>query len=278
MRELIGVTPLTNRRIARGEYILSLEKEGFAPTERTISGVVTATGNLRIAPPPIKIDHTLLPVSAAHAGMVFVPGGDYRLISWSRPTDRRVRLADFFIDKYEVSNREYKEFISGGGYVKRDLWKHPFMKDGQPLSWDEAMNLMVDRTGLPGRRSWSNQNFPDGKGEHPVTDVTWYEAEAYAAFRGKQLPTVFQWEKAARNGRLGPATRYISRRTSVPQSSWYTAAMTRIRAWTALEPLFKLLVEPKRLTLCDGGHVPTLDVLTGATSGWLNEQLGPVAR
>jgi eukaryotic-like serine/threonine-protein kinase len=57
-----------------------------------------------------------------------------------------------------------------------------------------------DRTGLPGPRSGSNQDFPEGKAEHPVTEITWYEAAAYAAFRGKKLPTVFQWEKAARDG------------------------------------------------------------------------------
>ena len=57
----------------------------------------------------------------------------------------------------------------------------------------------------PRPRSWSNQAFGDGKADYPVTDITWYEAAAYAAFRGKQLPTVFQWEKEARDGVLGPA-------------------------------------------------------------------------
>lgn len=204
-RQLVGSTPFANVRVARGEYILSIEKEGFAPIDRTVSGVTVRASALTIMPPPIRLEHSLLPVSAQPPGMVFVPGGDYRLISWSRPTDRRVRLTDFFIDKYEVSNREYKEFISGGGYLKRDLWKHPFVKDGRALSWDEGMKLLVDRTGLQGPRSWSNQGFPDGKADHPVSDVTWYEAEAYGAFRGKQLPSVFQWEKAARNGVLGPA-------------------------------------------------------------------------
>jgi eukaryotic-like serine/threonine-protein kinase len=66
-----------------------------------------------------------------------------------------------------------------------------------------------DRTGLPGPRSWSNQNFPEGKAEHPVTDITWYEAAAYAAFRGKQLPTIFQWEKAARNGNVSSFVNYM---------------------------------------------------------------------
>jgi hypothetical protein len=49
-----------------------------------------------------------------------------------------------------------------------------------------------------------SQDFPEGKAEHPVTDITWYEAAAYAAFRGKQLPTIFQWEKAARAGMASP--------------------------------------------------------------------------
>ena len=98
--------------------------------------------------------------------MVFVPGGDYRLISWSRPTDRRVRLDDYFIDKYEVSNQEYKEFINAGGYLKRELWSAS-LRQGRPDAVVGARRfaLLVDRTGLPGPRTWSNQSFPDGKAD-----------------------------------------------------------------------------------------------------------------
>ena len=42
-----------------------------------------------------------------------------------------------------------------------------------------------DRTGLPGPRGWSDGTFPAGQDEHPVTSVSWYEAAAYAAYRGK---------------------------------------------------------------------------------------------
>ncbi len=203
-RQLIGTTPLKNVRIARGDYVLSLEMDGFAPYERSVSGVTIRQGTLVIAPPPIQVDVRLQAAAAMPAGMVLVPGSNYRLASWSRPTDRRARLDDYYIDKFEVSNREFKEFINAGGYVKRAHWIHPFVKDGRAVAWDEAMALMVDRTGLPGPREWSNQNPPDGKADHPVTGVTWYEAAAYAAFRGKRLPTAFQWEKAARGG-LGPA-------------------------------------------------------------------------
>ena len=204
-RRLLGTSPIAGIRIARGEYVLSMEKDGYAPVERTISGVASRAGALTITPPPIRVQQRLLPASAVPARMVFVPGGDYRLISWSRPTDRRVRLDDYFIDKYEVSNQEYKEFINAGGYVKREFWKNPFVKDGRTISWDEAMGTLVDRTGLAGPRTWSNQSVPDGKADHPVTDITWYEAAAYAVFRGKRLPTIFQWEKAARNGYAPPA-------------------------------------------------------------------------
>ena len=199
-RQLVGTTPLVNSRIARGEYILSIEKEGYAPNERAISGLSTRQGTLTIAAPPTTVKLRLLPADASPAGMVFVPGGDYRLVAWSRPTDKRVVLHDFFIDKYEVSNHDYKEFINGGGYVKRDFWQHPIVKDGKAVPFDAAMRMFVDRTGLAGPREWSNQNPPDGKLDHPVTGISWYEAAAYAAFRDKKLPTVFQWEKAARNG------------------------------------------------------------------------------
>ena len=204
-RQLVGVSPILNVRIARGEYVLSIDKEGYAPFERTVSGVAVRAAGLTITPRPIRIDQRLLPAGAVPERMVFVPGGDYRLISWSRPTDRRVRLDDYFIDKYEVSNQDYKEFVNAGGYLKPELWRQAFVKDGRTISRDEALRVLVDRTGLPGPRTWSNQNFPEGRAAYPVTDITWYEADAYAAFRGKRLATIFQWEKAARNGFLAGA-------------------------------------------------------------------------
>jgi formylglycine-generating enzyme required for sulfatase activity len=199
-RQLAGTTPMKNLRIARGQYVLSLDLNGYAPYEQTVSGVAVRQGTLTVTPPPTQLKVRLVPASAMPAKMVLVPGSGYRLVAWSRPTDRREALNDFYIDKYEVSNREFKEFISAGGYIKREYWSHPFVKDGKSLNWNEAMALFVDRTKLAGPRDWTNQEIPDGKADYPVTGVSWYEASAYAAFRGKALPTVFEWEKAARNG------------------------------------------------------------------------------
>lgn len=208
-RELMGTTPINNLRIARGQYILYIEKDGYAKTERTVSGAIRHTGNLVVLPPPIRVEQKLFEADKMPDRMAFVPGGDYRLVAWARPTEERVRLDDYFIDKYEVSNQEYKEFINAGGYLKKQYWKYPFVKDGKTLSWEEAVDEFKDHTGLQGPRSWSNQNFPEGKAEYPVTDISWYEAAAFAAFKGKQLPTIFQWEKAARNGNVAVVANYM---------------------------------------------------------------------
>lgn len=199
-RQFIGTTPINHQQIARGSYVVSMEKEGYAGLERTASGSLLNLEGMLVPSQPIRLEAKLAEAAQVLARMSLIPGGEYRLVSWLRPSIERVRLGDYFIDKYEVTNREYKEFINAGGYRKREFWRHKFVKDGRELAWEEAITGFKDQTGLPGPRSWKNQEIPDGKAEYPVTDISWYEAAAYAAFRGKELPTVFQWEKAARDG------------------------------------------------------------------------------
>ena len=59
------------------------------------------------------------------------------------------------------------------------------------------MHRFVDRTGTPGPRLWSGGAFPEGKADHPVVGVSWYEAAAFAKWAGKALPTTSQWWRAA---------------------------------------------------------------------------------
>src|SRR5262249_34252467 len=145
----------------------------------------------------------LIEAAAMPDRMVFVPGGPgrpreaetpaqqgnaYELVGWGRPKDAKARLDDFFIDRFEVTNGEYREFITAGGYRRKEFWKHPFRDNsGKEVSWEDALRRFTDRTGLQGPRGWSNQAYPEGKENHPATDVTWYEAAAYAEFRGKRL-------------------------------------------------------------------------------------------
>jgi formylglycine-generating enzyme required for sulfatase activity/dienelactone hydrolase len=197
----VGTTPISKLEVARGSYVVSVHKDGFAPFQRTWFNA--ASGSLE-APipgfPPIEIEANLMPAGKAPAGMVFIPGGNDRLATtWGqRPTDAKVILDDYFIDKFEVSNREYKEFIDADGYRNPSYWPQSFVENGSTLSRAEALRTMVDTTRQPGPRNWSGGTYPEGKADHPVTNITWYEAAAYAAFRGKSLPTIFQWEKAAR--------------------------------------------------------------------------------
>ena len=201
-REFIGETPIENKQIARGQYLLYVEKDGFAAFTRSISGRLPNYSTDLIAMPPIEISAKLIEAEKVPDKMIFVPAGEYKLVNYTRPTEKSVQLGDFFIDKYEVSNAEFKEFINAGGYSRKEFWQIPFIKDGRETSFEETVKDFKDKTGLSAPRSWTNQNFAEGKAHFPVTDITWFEAMAYAKFRGKSLPTIFQWEKAARDGKF----------------------------------------------------------------------------
>ena len=199
-REYVGLTPIENLRIGRGDYKVTIEKDGHVSVERMASSELNRNEASFGVSPDIKIEVRMQKLGEGPEEMVFVPGGAYRLVSSGAPTQEEVTLEDYYIDRYEVSNAQFKAFIQAGGYVKEKYWTYPFIEEGQQLSRAEAMALLVDRTGLRGPRGWSNQEYPEGKANHPVTGITWYEAAAYSAFVGKRLPTIFEWEKAARDG------------------------------------------------------------------------------
>jgi len=103
----------------------------------------------------------------------------------------------FFIDKYEVSNKQFKEFVDKAGYRNSDYWKHEFIKDKKILSWEEAMNYFKDATGRSGPAGWQVGDYPDGEDDYPVSGISWYEAAAYAEYAGKNLATANHWRSAA---------------------------------------------------------------------------------
>ena len=197
-RVFVGTTPLKDFEIARGSYLVTVEKEGYSAFQRSWSGTWSGPLSAPIVFPPIPIDVNLTPETELSGIMASVPGGDYRLMSWSRPTEKRVTLDDFLIDKREVTNHDYQRFVDAGGYTTARYWTRPFVEKDKNIPLEEAISRFRDQTGQPGPRGWSQGTYPVGSGDLPVTGVTWYEAAAYAEFSGKSLPTIFQWEKAAR--------------------------------------------------------------------------------
>ena len=67
-------------------------------------------------------------------------------------------LPDYWIDRYEVTNRQYKAFVDAGGYQKPEYWKYDFVRDGKKLTWEEAMAQFRDAAGRPGPKTGSKAN------------------------------------------------------------------------------------------------------------------------
>ena len=161
----VGRIPIKDARVPQGQLRWRLVKDGFDPGEggspHSPAVMIRRTGE---SPP----------------GMVYVRGGPF-----SRGTET-VQLPDFWIDKYEVTNREFKRFVDAGGYRDPKYWKDAF----------DVVAGLRDRTGQPGPATWELGTFPEGQADYPVSGVSWYEAAAYAEFAGKRLPAYVHWRQA----------------------------------------------------------------------------------
>lgn len=126
-----------------------------------------------------------------------LPEDMVRVTGWqANVLGQDANFGDFFIDRYEVTNRKFKTFVDSGGYRRREFWQHPFYKDGRTLTWQEGAAQLTDRTGRSGPSTWEVGDYGPGKGDYPVSGVSWYEAAAYARYVGKELPTLYHWHRA----------------------------------------------------------------------------------
>ena len=229
---VIGTTPLKNVAYPRGFTRLELALPGRLSAIDVIwnFGLIGDAWAYSLRPPAEWEDQ-----------MAFIPSGAFELFLPGLDHLKAEPMAAFLMDRHEVSQREYKQFVDAGGYADEKYWKQPFAEGGRTLTWKEAMARFSDRTGRPGPATWEVGSYTEGGGDLPVSGVSWYEAAAYAEWAGKSLPTVFHWNRVAftvASARIVPLANLVGSRP-VPVGS--TNSMNRfgvsdlagnVREWT----------------------------------------------
>ncbi|MET0378513.1 MAG: formylglycine-generating enzyme family protein [Spongiibacteraceae bacterium] len=166
------------------------------------------------------------------AGMVLIPGGEFDMGNdqrMSRPNERplhRVKLAPFWMDRHHVTNAEFRKFVETTGYIttaeRKPDWetlksqlfpgtpKPPdenlvsgamvFVGTPEPVPLDDWSQWWRFVPGANWRHPQGPESTIDGKDDHPVVQVSYEDAQAYAQWVHKRLPTEAEWEMAARGG------------------------------------------------------------------------------
>jgi dienelactone hydrolase len=143
----------------------------------------------------------------AREDAVFAAGGSWTtynaFLGWIGP----YMLPPYYVDRHEVTNREYQKFVDSGAYTKQEYWPAEFHRDRHILPWTEGMLQFRDATGRPGPSTWVAGHYPAGQADFPVAGISWFEASAYAKFMGKTLPVLGQWYQIAPQDVAGYAVR-----------------------------------------------------------------------
>jgi len=190
--QYVGRSPIDRRRMPLQFSRWQIRKESFENVE-TGAGFYGS----RFWEQNATLKFTLFEKDKTPSRMVWVAGDTFSLSMPEMIGMPEVTLPSYWIDKFEVTNRDFKKFVDADGYTTQRYWKERFIKDGRELSWQEAVAAFRDRTGRPGPSTWELGSYSEEKGDYPVTGVSWYEAAAYAEFVGKSLPTVYHWNEAA---------------------------------------------------------------------------------
>ncbi|MFC2086838.1 formylglycine-generating enzyme family protein [Bacteroidota bacterium] len=150
---------------------------------------------------PVKSDkqeHEIKAEDIELKNMIYFEGGEHIIGSNDRTPDEspafKKTVESFYLDKNLVTVEEFRKFIKETGYIT----------DAEKYGDSGVFSLESQNWSLVKGATWEFPLGPDkpkAKDNHPVTQVSWNDATAYAKWAGKRLPTEFEWEYAAKNGR-----------------------------------------------------------------------------
>ncbi|MFO0910138.1 MAG: formylglycine-generating enzyme family protein [Isosphaeraceae bacterium] len=168
-------------------------------------------------------------------GMVWIPAGEFTMgstdpLAWpDEGPPHRVSVDGFWMDAHEVTNDEFRRFVDATGYVTTAerppdaaeiLGQSPpgtpppakellvpgslvFTPPASPVALDDISRWWTWTPGACWRHPEGPGSTLEGRGDHPVVQVSWDDATAYARWAGKRLPSEAEWERAARGGSDG---------------------------------------------------------------------------
>jgi ergothioneine biosynthesis protein EgtB len=184
-----------------------------AVLDNTHDDTATTTSPLEVAAVTSSLEAAARsPLEAASApvvrDMVTVPAGEFlsgarwkMFVYDNELPAHNVSLPAFKIDRLLTTNAEYARFIAEGGYERREWWSEEGWEWRVRENWTRPFYWTENAGGSEsGGERWRVRGMFEEvalKASHPVAGVSWYEAEAYARFMGKRLPTEAEWEKAA---------------------------------------------------------------------------------
>jgi gamma-glutamyl hercynylcysteine S-oxide synthase len=182
LAHLEGVSPFIGEMLVQHEHqhnetmlqTLQLAEPGVYAPERIRPGAAAASGSVVIGERAVEIGFD----------------GDGFAYDNERPR-HRVELSAYRIDRAPVTNAQFLEFVEDGGYRRRELWSEEGWAFRRREGWERPLYWTDD-----GRERRFDSVEPLGR-ELPVMHVSWFEADAYARWRGARLPTEAEWEHAA---------------------------------------------------------------------------------